>query len=223
MRLLIVDDDSKLAGSLARGLRREGYAVDLASSGEDALLQARVYDYDAVILDVMIPAPDGVEVCRALRQDGRWAPVLMLTARDGVGDRIRGLDAGADDYLVKPFDYGELIARLRALVRRGAPERPPVLVVGDLEVDPAAHTVIRAGRPVELTSREFALLEFLMRREGDVVSRTELLEHVWDQNFLGSTNIVDVYVSYLRRKLEVPFGRPLIRTVRGVGYVLEQT
>jgi two-component system OmpR family response regulator len=222
MRLLIVDDDSKLAGSLARGLRREGYAVDLASSGEDALLQARVYDYDAVILDVMIPAPDGVEVCRALRQDGRWAPVLMLTARDGVGDRIRGLDAGADDYLVKPFDYGELIARLRALVRRGAPERPPVLVVGDLEVDPAAHTVIRAGRPVELTSREFALLEFLMRREGDVVSRTELLEHVWDQNFLGSTNIVDVYVSYLRRKLEVPFGRPLIRTVRGVGYVLEQ-
>jgi DNA-binding response OmpR family regulator len=146
----------------------------------------------------------------------------MLTARDGVGDRIRGLDAGADDYLVKPFDYGELIARLRALVRRGAPERPPVLVVGDLEVDPAAHTVIRAGRPVELTSREFALLEFLMRREGDVVSRTELLEHVWDQNFLGSTNIVDVYVSYLRRKLEVPFGRPLIRTVRGVGYVLEQ-
>jgi two-component system OmpR family response regulator len=221
MRLLIVDDDSKLAGSLARGLRREGYAVDLASSGEDALLQARVYDYDAVILDVMIPAPDGVEVCRALRQDGRWAPVLMLTARDGVGDRIRGLDAGADDYLVKPFDYGELIARLRALVRRGAPERPPVLVVGDLEVDPAAHTVIRAGRPVELTSREFALLEFLIRREGDVVSRTELLEHVWDENFEGSTNIVDVYVGYLRRKLEEPFGRPLIRTVRGAGYVLE--
>jgi two-component system OmpR family response regulator len=222
MRLLIVEDDSKLAGSLARGLRSEGYAVDLASSGEDALLQARVYDYDVVILDVMIPAPDGVDVCRALREDGRWAPVLMLTARDGVGDRIRGLDAGADDYLVKPFDYGELIARLRALVRRGAPERPAVLVVGDLEVDPAAHVVARAGQPVELTSREFALLEFLVRREGEVVSRTELLEHVWDQHFAGSTNIVDVYVSYLRRKLEVPFGRPLIRTVRGVGYVLEQ-
>jgi two-component system OmpR family response regulator len=186
------------------------------------LLQARVYDYDVVILDVMIPPPDGVEVCRALREDGHWTPVLMLTGRDGVGDRIRGLDAGADDYLVKPFDYGELIARLRALVRRGAPERPALLAVGDLEVDPAAHTVTRAGQLVELTSREFALLEFLVRRAGEVVSRTELLEHVWDQHFIGSTNIVDVYVSYLRRKLEDPFGRPLIRTVRGVGYVLEQ-
>jgi two-component system OmpR family response regulator len=222
MRLLIVEDDTKLARSLARGLRSEGYAVDLAASGEDALLQAHVYDYDVVILDVMIPAPDGVEVCRALREDGRWAPVLMLTARDGVGDRIRGLDAGADDYLVKPFDYGELIARVRALLRRGARERPAILVVGDLEVDPAAHTVIRAGQPVELTAREFALLEFLMRRAGEVVTRTALLEHVWDQNFTGSTNIVDVYVGYLRRKLEEPFGRPLIRTVRGAGYVLEQ-
>jgi two-component system OmpR family response regulator len=222
MRLLIVEDDAKLAGSLARGLRSEGYAVDLAASGKHALLQARVYDYDVVILDVMIPPPDGVEVCRALREDGHWAPVLMLTGRDGVGDRIRGLDAGADDYLVKPFDYGELIARLRALVRRGAPERPALLAVGDLEVDPAAHTVTRAGQLVELTSREFALLEFLVRRAGEVVSRTELLEHVWDQHFIGSTNIVDVYVSYLRRKLEDPFGRPLIRTVRGVGYVLEQ-
>jgi two-component system OmpR family response regulator len=222
MRLLIVEDDSKLAGSLARGLRSDGYAVDLASTGEDALLQARVYDYDVVILDVMIPGPDGVEVCRALREDGRWVPVLMLTARDGIGDRIRGLDAGADDYLVKPFDYGELIARLRALVRRGAPERPAVLVVGDLEVDPAAHTAVRAGVPVDLTSREFALLEFLTRHQGDVVTRTELLEHVWDQHFAGSTNVVDVYVSYLRRKLELPFGRGLIHTVRGVGYVLEQ-
>jgi two-component system OmpR family response regulator len=218
---LIVEDDLKLARSLERGLRSDGYAVDLAASGSDALLQAHVYDYDAVILDVMIPAPDGVEVCRALRADGHWVPVLMLTARDGVGDRIRGLDAGADDYLVKPFDYGELIARLRALVRRGAPERPAILRVGDLEVDPAARTVIRAGRAVELTAREFALLEFLMRRAGEVVSRSELLEHVWDQNFTGSSNIVDVYVGYLRRKLEEPFGRPLIRTVRGAGYVLE--
>jgi DNA-binding response OmpR family regulator len=222
MRLLIVEDDVKLAGALARGLRREGYAVDLAESGQQGLLQARVYDYDAVILDVMIPAPDGVEVCRALREGGHWAPVLMLTARDGVSDRIRGLDAGADDYLVKPFDYGELIARVRALVRRGAPERPAILRVGDLEVDPAAHTVTRAGEPVELTAREFALLEFLVRRAGDVVSRTEMLEHVWDQNFEGSTNIVDVYVGYLRRKLQEPFGRPLIRTVRGAGYVIEQ-
>jgi two-component system OmpR family response regulator len=218
---LIVEDDLKLARSLERGLRSDGYAVDLAASGSDALLQAHVYDYDAVILDVMIPQPDGVEVCRALRADGHWVPVLMLTARDGVGDRIRGLDAGADDYLVKPFDYGELIARVRALVRRGAPERPAILRVGDLEVDPAARTVIRAGRAVELTAREFALLEFLVRRAGEVVSRSELLEHVWDQNFTGSSNIVDVYVGYLRRKLEEPFGRPLIRTVRGAGYVLE--
>jgi two-component system, OmpR family, response regulator len=221
MRLLIVEDDAKLAQSLARGLRREGYAVDVAGSGSDALVQAQVYDYDAVILDVMIPDPDGVEVCRTLRGQGRWVPILMLTGRDGVGDRIRGLDAGADDYLVKPFDYGELIARLRALVRRGAPERPTVLVAGDLEVDPAAHTAARDGREVELTAREFAVLEFLTRRAGDVVSRTELLEHVWDENFEGSTNIVDVYVGYLRRKLEEPFGRPLIRTVRGAGYVLE--
>jgi two-component system, OmpR family, response regulator len=221
VRLLIVEDDLKLARSLERGLRSDGYAVDLAASGADALLQARVYEYDAVILDVMIPTPDGVEVCRALREDGHWAPVLMLTARDGVGDRIRGLDAGADDYLVKPFDYGELIARVRALVRRGAPERPAILRVGDLEVDPAAHTVIRAGRAVELTAREFALLEVLVRRAGEVVSRSDLLEHVWDQNFTGPTNIVDVYVGYLRRKLEEPFGRPLIRTVRGAGYVLE--
>jgi two-component system OmpR family response regulator len=218
---LIVEDDLKLARSLERGLRSDGYAVDLAASGSDALLQAHVYDYDAVILDVMIPQPDGVEVCRALRADGHWVPVLMLTARDGVGDRIRGLDAGADDYLVKPFDYGELIARVRALVRRGAPERPAILRVGDLEVDPAARTVIRAGRAVELTAREFALLEFLVRRAGEVVSRSELLEHVWDRNFTGSSNIVDVYVGYLRRKLEEPFGRPLIRTVRGAGYVLE--
>jgi two-component system OmpR family response regulator len=218
---LIVEDDLKLARSLERGLRSDGYAVDLAASGSDALLQAHVYDYDAVILDVMIPQPDGVEVCRALRADGHWVPVLMLTARDGVGDRIRGLDAGADDYLVKPFEYGELIARVRALVRRGAPERPAILRVGDLEVDPAARTVIRAGRAVELTAREFALLEFLVRRAGEVVSRSELLEHVWDRNFTGSSNIVDVYVGYLRRKLEEPFGRPLIRTVRGAGYVLE--
>jgi two-component system OmpR family response regulator len=221
MRLLIAEDDAKLANSLARGLRSEGYAVDVAACGNDTLMQARVYDYDVVILDVMIPEPDGVEVCRLLREEGRWAPILMLTARDGVTDRIRGLDAGADDYLVKPFDYGELIARLRALVRRGAPERPSVVSVGDLELDPAAHTVSRAGRQVELTAREFALLEYLARRPGQVVTRSELIDHVWDQNYMGSTNIVDVYVGYLRRKLEQPFGRALIRTVRGAGYVLE--
>jgi two-component system OmpR family response regulator len=220
MRLLLAEDDAKLSGALARGLRAEGYAVDVATTGDDALLQARVYDYDAVVLDVMLPGPDGLTVCRALRDAGRWAPVLMLTARDGVTDRIRGLDAGADDYLVKPFDFGELVARLRALLRRGAPERPAVLTVGDLELDPAAHTVSRAGRPVGLTAREFAVLEVLVRHAGEVVRRTDILEHVWDRNYEGSTNVVDVYVGYLRRKLEEPFGRPLIRTVRGAGYVV---
>jgi two-component system OmpR family response regulator len=221
MRLLIAEDDVKLLGALARGLRGEGYAVDAAATGDAALLQARVYDYDAVILDVMLPGPDGMSVCRTLRDEGRWSPVLMLTARDGVDDRIRGLDAGADDYLVKPFDFGELVARVRALLRRGAPERPAVLVIDDLEVDPAARSVTRDGRAVALTAREFAVLEFLVRRVGEVVSRTALLDHVWDQNYEGSTNVVDVYVGYLRRKLEEPFGRPLIRTVRGAGYVID--
>ena len=221
MRLLLVEDDAKLSATLARGLRAEGYAVDVAATGEGALLQARVHEYDALVLDVMLPGPDGLSVCRTLREEGCWSPVLMLTARDGVADRIRGLDVGADDYLVKPFDFGELVARLRALLRRGAPERPPVLVVGDLEVDPAARTVVRAGRVVPLTAREFAVLELLVRRAGEVVTRTALLDHVWDEQYEGSGNVVDVYVGYLRRKLEVPFGRPLIRTVRGAGYVVD--
>jgi two-component system OmpR family response regulator len=221
MRLLIAEDDTKLAGALSRGLRKEGYAVDVADNGDEALLNARVYDYDAVIMDIMLPGPDGVSVCRALRDEGRWAPVLMLTALDGVSDRIRGLDAGADDYLVKPFEFGELVARVRALLRRGRPERPAVLIVGDLEVDPAARSVSRGGKAVELTAREFAVLEFLVRHAGIVVSRTQLLDHVWDCNYEGSTNLVDVYVGYLRRKLEEPFGRPLIRTVRGAGYVID--
>ena len=221
MRLLLVEDAERLASALARGLRGEGYAVDTATDGDDAVVQARVYDYDLVILDVMLPGTDGVSVCRTMRDAGRWSPVLMLTARDRVTDRLRGLDAGADDYLVKPFDFGELVARVRALLRRGAPERPAVLVAGDLEVDPATRSASRAGRRVALRAREFAVLEFLARRAGQVVSRTELLEHVWDRNYQGSTNIVDVYVGYLRRKLETPFGRPLIHTVRGAGYRLE--
>jgi two-component system, OmpR family, response regulator len=221
MRVLLVEDDERLAGSVARGLRGEGYAVDVAGRGDDAVVQARVHDYDVVILDVMLPGLDGVSVCRTLREAGRWSPVLMLTARDGVADRIRGLDAGADDYLVKPFDFGELVARVRALLRRGAPERPAVVVAGDLAVDPASRSVTRAGRRVELSAREFAVLELLVRRAGQVVSRTDLLEHVWDRNYQGSTNIVDVYVGYLRRKLENPFGRPLIHTVRGAGYLVE--
>jgi two-component system, OmpR family, response regulator len=221
MRLLIVEDDVKLARALQRGLQREGYAVDVSRNGDEALLQTDVYDYDAVVLDVMLPGRDGFSICRAMRQREHWAPVLMLTARDDVSDRIRGLDAGADDYLVKPFDFGELLARLRALIRRGPTERPSVLTIGDLEVDPAKRIVMRAGNEVELTPREFALLEFLARHAGEVVSRARLLEHVWDELYGGSTNVVDVYVGYLRKKLELPDGPRLIRTVRGVGFMLE--
>jgi DNA-binding response OmpR family regulator len=217
MRILLVEDDVKLARALARGLRRHAYAVDHAADGDAALLRAAVYDYDLVLLDVMLPGRDGLDVCAALRERGQAVPILMLTAREQVGDRIRGLDAGADDYLAKPFDFGELLARMRALQRRPALTRAPELRAGDLVVDPATHAVIVAGRPVELTAREFALLEYLAGHCGEVVSRTRLLDHVWDENFLGSTNVVDVYVGYLRRKL----GRGLITTVRGVGYRLE--
>jgi two-component system OmpR family response regulator len=221
MRLLVVEDDAKLARALERGLQREGYAIDLADTGDDALAQATTNDYDAVVLDVMLPGIDGFAVCREMRSSERWAPVLMLTARDQVGDRIRGLDAGADDYLVKPFDFGELLARLRALIRRGPTERPPVLEVGDLRIDPAARTVTRRGREIELTVRDFALLQFLAQRAGSVVSREDLLEHVWDNADEGSTNVVDVYVGYLRNKVEKPFRGKIIRTVRGVGFMLE--
>jgi two-component system, OmpR family, response regulator len=217
MRILLVEDDAKLARALAKGLRGHAYAVDLAGDADEALLRAGVYAYDAVVLDIMLPGRDGFAVCRALRERGVAAPVLMLTARDAVDDRIRGLDAGADDYLPKPFDFGELLARLRALLRRGAAGREPELRVGDLVVDPATHEVALGGRAVELTAREFAVLEYLARHPGEVVSRTTLLEHVWDENFEGSTNVVDVYVGYLRRKLR----EPLIATVRGVGFRLD--
>ena len=212
----------KLVRALQRGLQREGYVVDIAVTGDEAIAQATSYDYDAVVLDVMLPGKDGFAVCRELRRNEQWVPVLMLTARDHVKDRIRGLDAGADDYLVKPFDFGEMLARLRALTRRGPSERPAVVEVADLRIDPASHVVTRAGREVDLTPREFALLLFLARRAGEVVPRTELLEHVWDESEDGSTNVVDVYVGYLRKKLERPFRRrQLIRTVRGVGFMVE--
>ncbi len=220
MRILLVEDEIKMARALRRGLEQEGYAVHAVNNGEEALSRGLHDDYDAVVLDVMLPGRDGFSVCRELRTNGRWAPVLMLTARDAVEDRIRGLDAGADDYLVKPFSFGELLARLRALVRRGASERPAVLEVDGVTLDPATHAVWRDGTAVDLSSREFALLEFLMRRAGEVVSRSRILEHVWDVNYDGFSNVVDVYVGYLRRKLEQPFDRPLIRTVRGVGYGL---
>jgi len=221
MRVLLVEDDAKLASAIARGLRHEGYAVDLVGDGEAALMSAGIWSYDAIVLDVMLPERDGLDVCATLRGRDCWAPILMLTARGQVGDRIRGLDVGADDYLSKPFDFGELLARLRALVRRAPASRPVRLEVGDLVVDPSTHEVSRAGVPVTLTAREFAVLEYLARHAGQAIARTAVLDHVWDENFEGSTNIVDVYVGYLRRKLERPFGRPLIRTIRGVGYALE--
>jgi two-component system OmpR family response regulator len=222
MRVLLVEDDAKLVRALERGLKREGYAVDSALTGDDALVKTNEHPYDAIVLDVMLPGVDGFAVCRTLRDRGDWTPVLMLTARDLVQDRIDGLDVGADDYLVKPFDFGELLARLRALTRRDPSERPAVIEVGDLRIDPARRVVTRAGRNIELTMREFAVLHFLARHAGKVVSREQLLEHVWDESHDGSTNVVDVYVSYLRRKLERrPPRRRVIRTVRGVGFVLE--
>lgn len=220
MRVLVVEDEVKMARALRRGLEQEGYAVDTAADGEEGLFHGMENPYDVIVLDVMLPKLDGFEVCRRLRAAGRWAPVLMLTARDAVSDRIAGLDVGADDYLVKPFSFGELLARLRALLRRSPTERPAELVVGDLRLDPATHEVSRAGQRVELSVREFALLEYLMRRAGQVVTRTSILEHVWDINYDGFSNVVDVYVGYLRKKLEQPFASPLIRTVRGVGYML---
>ena len=221
MRILLVEDEPKMARAIRRGLEREGWAVDTAADGEDALILGRERGYDALILDVMLPSRDGVSVCATLREEGHWAPVLMLTARDGVEDRIRGLDAGADDYLVKPFAFGELLARLRAVTRRAPSERPAVLKVADVELDPAAHEVTRAGHPVSLSPREFALLEFLMRHPDEVLSRSRIRDNVWDYNNDGRSNVVDVYIGYIRRKLELPFGRGFVRTVRGVGYRLE--
>jgi len=221
MRVLVVEDEVKMAGLLKRALEEEGYAVDVAGRGEDALWFGTENPYDAIVLDVMLPDLDGFEVSRRLRQAGRWSPVLMLTARDAVADRVAGLDAGADDYLTKPFSFAELLARLRALVRRGAAERPPVLLVGDLSLDPARRTVARDGTAIDLTAREFALLEFLMRHAGEVLTRTQLIEHVWDFAYDGDSNVVDVYIRYLRNKVDRPFGRDSIRTVRGAGYRLE--
>jgi two-component system, OmpR family, response regulator len=217
MRLLVVEDDVKLATAIGRGLRHAGYAVDVVGDGDAALAHAAVWDYDGIVLDLMLPGRDGLAVCRALRERGCWSPVVVLTARGRVGDRIEGLDSGADDYLAKPFDFGELLARLRAVMRRAPAERPVAIEIGDLRVDPAARTASRAGRDVPLTSREFAVLEYLTRHAGDVVTRADLLDHVWDANYEGSTNIVDQYVGSLRRKL----GAPLIHTVRGAGFRLD--
>ncbi len=220
MRVLVVEDEPKMAGLLRRGLTEEGWAVDLAGSGEDALWAATENPYDAIVLDVMLPDFDGFEVCRRLRAADRWAPVLMLTARDGVPDRVAGLDVGADDYLTKPFEFSELFARLRALLRRGAAERPAILQAADLMLDPASRRVTRSATPIELTAKEFALLECLMRHPGEVLTRSQLIEHVWDYGHEGDSNVVDVYVRYLRLKIDRPFGRDTIETVRGTGYRL---
>ncbi|HEV7888873.1 MAG TPA: response regulator transcription factor [Acidimicrobiales bacterium] len=220
MRVLVVEDETKMAALVKRGLEREGYAVDVAGDGDTALWAAREHDYDAIVLDAMIPGPDGFEVCRRLRGEGRWAPVMMLTARDAVRDRVAGLDAGADDYLTKPFAFAELFARLRAITRRDPGERPVVLEVGDLVLDPVRRLVSRDGQEIALSPKEFALLEEFMRHEGEVLSRSRILEHVWDFAYDGTSNVVDVYVRYLREKIDRPFGRRSIETVRGSGYRL---
>lgn len=222
MRILLVEDEPDAARLLAKGLREQSYAVDVADDGEAACYQAQITDYDAIVLDVLLPLRDGLEVCRALRREGSSVPILMLTARDAVENRIEGLDAGADDYLTKPFELGELLARLRALVRRSArPLLPERLVIGGLELDTRAHRLLRGGREIPLTAREYALLEYLARRRGEVVGRAEIAEHVWDESHDPFSNVIEVYVRRLRRKLDAPGAPSLIRTRRGEGYALE--
>jgi two-component system, OmpR family, response regulator len=222
MRALVVEDESKMAALLRRGLQEEGYAVDVAATGEDGAWLGNENDYDVILMDAMLPDIDGFEVCRRLRAAGRWSPVLMLTARDGVQDRVAGLDAGADDYLTKPFSFDELFARIRALLRRGPSERPTILAAGDLELDPAKRRVTRGTAAIDLTPKEFAMLELFLRHPGQALTRTRILEHVWDFAYEGDSNVVDVYVRYLREKVDRPFGRRSIETVRGVGYRLRE-
>jgi two-component system OmpR family response regulator len=222
MRVLVVEDELRMASLIRRGLLTEGLAADVAPTGEDALWMAQAHEYDAIVLDVMLPGINGFETCRRLRTDGIWSPVLMLTARDSVDDRVAGLDTGADDYLVKPFAFAELLARLRALARRGDPERPSVLEVGDLRLDPATREVTRGNDEIRLSAKEFALLETFMRRPGEVLSRLHLLEHAWDFAYENRSNVVDVYVRHLRQKIDEPFGRRSLETVRGAGYRLRE-
>ncbi|MSV83988.1 MAG: response regulator [Actinobacteria bacterium] len=220
MRVLVVDDEKRLAASLRRGLEAEGFAVDVALTGDDGMWLATQHPYDAIILDIMLPGLNGYQICAQLREAGNWTPILMLTAKDGEWDEAEALDTGADDYLVKPFSYVVLLARLRALLRRGGRDRPAELVAGDLILDPAARTCRRGETDIALTSRETAVLEFLMRRAGEVVSKTNIVAHVWDMHFDGDLNVVEVHVSAIRRKVDTSFGRHAIETVRGAGYRL---
>jgi two-component system, OmpR family, response regulator len=220
MRILIVDDEMRFADGLRRGLVAEGFAVDIAGTGTEGLWLARENDYAAIILDIMLPRMSGYRLCEILRKEMIWTPVLMLTAKDGEWDQIEALDTGADDFLTKPFSFSILLARIRALIRRGARERPAVLEAGDLCVDPAARQVRRGAEAIVLTTREFSVLEFLIRRKGDVVSKREILEGVWDHDYEGDPNIIEVYIRHLRNKLDRPFGRAAIETIRGAGYRL---
>jgi DNA-binding response OmpR family regulator len=220
VRVLVVEDEKRLAAGLKKGLEAEGFAADVALDGTDGLWMAREHPYDAIVLDLMLPGINGYRLCATLREEGNWTPILMLTAKDGEFDEAEALDTGADDYMTKPFSYVVLVARLRALIRRGAGERPAVLEAGDLHFDPGARRTSRGGAAVSLTAREAALLEFLLRRKGEVVSKTDILDHVWDYEFEGDVNIVEVYVRHLRNKLDRPFGRNAIQTVRGAGYRL---
>ena len=220
MRILVVEDEKRLAASLQAGLQAEGFAVDTAHDGEEGLWYAREHDYDAILLDLMLPRVNGYEVCATLRAEENWTPILMLTARAGESDQVEALDTGADDYVTKPFSFQVLLARLRSLLRRGVRERPTMLTVGDLVLDPATRMVTRDGTELSLTSREHSLLEFLMRRAGQVVTKADILGHVWDYAFEGDPNIVEVYIGRLRRKVDRPFGRSDIETLRGSGYRL---
>jgi two-component system OmpR family response regulator len=222
MRVLIVEDNVRMASAIRRGLQAEGLVADVATKGEDALWMAGATEFDAVILDVMLPGIDGFETCRRLRENGVWVPIIMLTAKDAVEDRIEGLDRGADDYLVKPFSLGELLARLRALARRGPVERPAVLEVGTLRMNPATQQVWRGDEEIDLSAKEFTLLETFMRRPGEVLSQFQLLEHAWDYDYENRSNVVEVYIRYLRQKIDRPFGVKSIETVRGAGYRLRK-
>jgi two-component system, OmpR family, response regulator len=220
MRVLVVEDEVKMAGLIRRGLIEDGHAADVAATGEDAIWMAQGHPYDAIVLDVMLPQLSGFDTCRRLRNEGVWSPVLMLTARDAVDDRVAGLDAGADDYLTKPFSFAELLARLRALTRRGGVERPATLAVDDLRLDPATRRTWRGEIEIQLSPKEFALLETFMRRPGQVLTRLQLLEHAWDFAYENRSNVIDVYIRYLREKIDRPFGTTSLETVRGVGYRL---